>query len=65
MTITQQTLPKYVILFLRAVGGSFHWPATQASTSLMAIAGPVADALGVQFWFIITERQLTKQLRRL
>jgi DHA3 family macrolide efflux protein-like MFS transporter len=25
----------YVILFLRSVGGSFHWPAMQASTSLM------------------------------
>jgi len=25
----------YVIMFLRAVGGSFHWPAMQASTSLM------------------------------
>jgi DHA3 family macrolide efflux protein-like MFS transporter len=25
----------YVILAIRAVGGSFHWPAMQASTSLM------------------------------
>jgi DHA3 family macrolide efflux protein-like MFS transporter len=25
----------YLILFVRAVGGSFHWPAMQASTSLM------------------------------
>jgi len=25
----------YIILFIRAVGGSFHWPAMQASTSLM------------------------------
>lgn len=25
----------YVILFIRAVGASFHWPAMQASTSLM------------------------------
>jgi DHA3 family macrolide efflux protein-like MFS transporter len=25
----------YVIMFVRAVGGSFHWPAFQASTSLM------------------------------
>ena len=25
----------YVIMFVRAVGGSFHWPAMQASTSLM------------------------------
>jgi len=25
----------YVIMFLRSVGGSFHWPAMQASTSLM------------------------------
>jgi len=25
----------YVIMFLRAIGGSFHWPAMQASTSLM------------------------------
>jgi DHA3 family macrolide efflux protein-like MFS transporter len=25
----------YVVMFLRAVGGSFHWPAMQASTSLM------------------------------
>ena len=24
-----------MILFLRAVGGIFHWPAMQASTSLM------------------------------
>ncbi len=26
----------YVIMAIRAVGGSFHWPAMQASTSLMA-----------------------------
>jgi DHA3 family macrolide efflux protein-like MFS transporter len=25
----------YVVMFLRSVGGSFHWPAMQASTSLM------------------------------
>jgi DHA3 family macrolide efflux protein-like MFS transporter len=25
----------YVLMFLRAVGGAFHWPAMQASTSLM------------------------------
>ncbi len=25
----------YILLFLRAVGGTFHWPAMQASTSLM------------------------------
>jgi len=25
----------YLIMFLRSVGGSFHWPAMQASTSLM------------------------------
>lgn len=25
----------YVIMFVRALGGSFHWPAMQASTSLM------------------------------
>lgn len=25
----------YVIMFVRAIGGSFHWPAFQASTSLM------------------------------
>ena len=25
----------YVILFIRSVGGSFHWPAMQASTTLM------------------------------
>jgi DHA3 family macrolide efflux protein-like MFS transporter len=25
----------YVIMFVRAVGGTFHWPAMQASTSLM------------------------------
>jgi DHA3 family macrolide efflux protein-like MFS transporter len=25
----------YVIMFVRSVGGSFHWPAMQASTSLM------------------------------
>ena len=25
----------YVILFIRALGGNFHWPAMQASTSLM------------------------------
>jgi MFS transporter, DHA3 family, macrolide efflux protein len=25
----------YVIMFIRALGGSFHWPAMQASTSLM------------------------------
>ncbi len=25
----------YVVMFVRAIGGSFHWPAMQASTSLM------------------------------
>ena len=25
----------YVLMFVRAVGGGFHWPAMQASTSLM------------------------------
>jgi DHA3 family macrolide efflux protein-like MFS transporter len=30
-----QTWHVYAIMFVRAVGGSFHWPAMQASTSLM------------------------------
>mgnify|MGYP002067949300 CR=1 FL=1 len=25
----------YLVMFIRAVGGAFHWPAMQASTSLM------------------------------
>ena len=25
----------YALLFIRAVGGAFHWPAMQASTTLM------------------------------
>jgi DHA3 family macrolide efflux protein-like MFS transporter len=32
---TIQTWHVYAIMFLRSVGGSFHWPAMQASTSLM------------------------------
>ncbi len=32
---TIQVWHVYVIMFLRAVGGCFHWPAMQASTSLM------------------------------
>lgn len=30
-----QTWHVFVILFIRALGGAFHWPAMQASTSLM------------------------------
>lgn len=30
-----QTWHVYAIMFVRSVGGSFHWPAMQASTSLM------------------------------
>ena len=30
-----QTWHVYVVMFLRAAGGAFHWPAMQASTSLM------------------------------
>ncbi len=32
---TMQIWHVYVIMLVRAVGGSFHWPAMQASTSLM------------------------------
>ncbi|MFC2037447.1 MFS transporter [Chloroflexota bacterium] len=34
-TDAMQVWHVYVIMFVRAVGGSFHWPAMQASTSLM------------------------------
>lgn len=34
-TGTVQIWHVYLIMFIRAVGGSFHWPAMQASTTLM------------------------------
>jgi DHA3 family macrolide efflux protein-like MFS transporter len=34
-TGTMQVWHVYVIMFVRSLGGSFHWPAMQASTSLM------------------------------
>ena len=37
----------YVILALRAIGGSFHWPAMQASTSLMVPKKQLTRVAGV------------------
>jgi len=37
----------YVIMFLRSVGGVFHWPAMQASTSLMVPSEHLARVAGL------------------
>lgn len=37
----------YVIMVLRAIGGSFHWPAMQASTSLMVPKAHLARVAGL------------------
>ncbi|RPH62934.1 MAG: MFS transporter [Chloroflexi bacterium] len=38
----------YAILFLRSLGGAFHWPAMQASTSLMVPKEQLARVAGMQ-----------------
>jgi DHA3 family macrolide efflux protein-like MFS transporter len=38
----------YVILFLRSLGGAFHWPAMQASTSLMVPKEQLSRVAGMQ-----------------
>ncbi len=38
----------YVILLLRSVGGAFHWPAMQASTSLMVPKEQLSRIAGMQ-----------------
>jgi len=37
----------YVLMFIRALGGSFHWPAMQASTTLMVPERHLARVAGV------------------
>ena len=37
----------YVLMFVRALGGSFHWPAMQASTTLMVPERHLARVAGV------------------
>lgn len=37
----------YAIMFIRAIGGSFHWPAMQASTSLMVPEGQLSRINGL------------------
>jgi DHA3 family macrolide efflux protein-like MFS transporter len=37
----------YVIMFVRAVGGTFHWPAMQASTSLMVPKDQLSRVAGM------------------
>ncbi len=37
----------YVVMFVRALGGSFHWPAMQASTTLMVPERHLARVAGV------------------
>ncbi|KPK09417.1 MAG: hypothetical protein AMJ56_10765 [Anaerolineae bacterium SG8_19] len=37
----------YAIMFVRAIGGSFHWPAMQASTSLMVPEGQLSRINGL------------------
>jgi DHA3 family macrolide efflux protein-like MFS transporter len=37
----------YIILFLRSLGGAFHWPAMQASTSLMVPEAHLARVSGL------------------
>jgi DHA3 family macrolide efflux protein-like MFS transporter len=37
----------YVIMFVRAVGGAFHWPAMQASTSLMVPRDQLSRVAGM------------------
>jgi len=37
----------YVVLFLRAIGGAFHWPAMQASTTLMVPERHLARVAGM------------------
>ncbi len=37
----------YIIMVLRAIGGSFHWPAMQASTSLMVPKAQLARVAGL------------------
>lgn len=37
----------YVIMFIRATGGAFHWPAMQASTSLMVPGQHLARVAGM------------------
>jgi DHA3 family macrolide efflux protein-like MFS transporter len=44
---TIQVWHVYVIMFVRAVGGSFHWPAMQASTSLMVPKEHLARVAGL------------------
>jgi DHA3 family macrolide efflux protein-like MFS transporter len=38
----------YVVLFLRSLGGAFHWPAMQASTSLMVPKEQLSRVAGMQ-----------------
>jgi len=42
-----QTWHIYVVLFLRTIGGLFHWPAMQASTSLMVPEKHLARVYGI------------------
>lgn len=37
----------YVVLFIRSAGGAFHWPAMQASTSLMVPGAHLARVAGM------------------
>jgi MFS transporter, DHA3 family, macrolide efflux protein len=37
----------YVVMFLRALGGSFHWPAMQASTTLMVPEKNLSKIAGI------------------
>ncbi len=37
----------YVVMFLRALGGSFHWPAMQASTTLMVPEENLSKIAGI------------------
>ena len=44
---TMQVWHVYVIMFVRALGGAFHWPAMQASTSLMVPKDHLSRVAGV------------------
>jgi DHA3 family macrolide efflux protein-like MFS transporter len=46
-TDTVQVWQIYAIMFIRAIGGSFHWPAMQASTSLMVPQGQLSRINGL------------------
>ena len=37
----------YALMFIRALAGSFHWPAMQASTSLMVPDGHLTRVAGI------------------